>query len=73
MHLLDEGTNQLLAEWTRGSKVLGVQMVLLLAGDLWLDGYNIQGERVIIIIIVQLSKYSESMIKLFYHRLSPDV
>ena len=49
-----EGADQLLAEWTGGSEVLGVQVVLLLAGDLGLDGHNLQGERIITVTIVKL-------------------
>ena len=50
-----ERRDQLPAERTGGSEVLGAQVVLLYASYLGLDGHNLRGERIIIITIVKLS------------------
>ena len=52
--LREKGAAQCLTERTGCFKVLGVQVVLLHAGDLGLDSYYLGGERIIIVTIVKL-------------------
>ena len=52
--LRKKGADQLSAERTGGSEVLGAQVVLLHSGDLGLNGHNLRGERIIIITIVKV-------------------
>ena len=52
--LREDGADQLSAEQIGCSEVYGAQFVLLHAGDLWLDGHNLRGERIIIVTIVKL-------------------
>ena len=46
--------NQLTDERTRGSEVLGAQVVLLLAGDFGLDFHHVRGERIVVVSLEQL-------------------
>ena len=58
--LLEKGTDQLPAERTGGSEVLGAQVVLLLAGDLRLDCYYFRSERIVIVsLVVQVDTPSQ--------------
>ena len=54
MLLWKKRADQLTAERTRGSKVLGSQVVLLLAGDFGLDSHHLRGERIVVVSLMQL-------------------
>ena len=49
-----ERADQLTVERTRGSEVLGAQVVLLLAGNFGLDCHHLRGEWIIVVSVVQL-------------------
>ena len=52
--LQKERADQFTAERTCGSEVLGAQVVLLFAGDFWLDCHHHRGEWLIVVSVVQL-------------------
>ena len=54
MVLRKGGADQLTAERTRGSEVLGAQVVLLFAGDIGLDCHHLRRERIVVVLLVQL-------------------
>ena len=56
MPFREKRTDQFLAVWASGAKVLGAQIVLFLAGDLRLDGHNLRSKRIVIVALVQLQR-----------------
>ena len=52
VHLWVERPNQFPVVRAGGAEVLGTQVVLLLAGDLRLDGHHLRGERIVVVALV---------------------